>query len=273
MAGRVTVVELLVVGNEILSGATLDTNSQWLARRLTALGAPPARRTTVADTMEDIGGAVRAAFDRGAHILICTGGLGPTFDDITVRAVGTALGRAVAERADAVAAVERRYRELHDAGHVETAELLPGRRKMAAVPAGAELIQNAVGTAPGVLIEAEPGQFVLCFPGVPRELKVMFDEPNVQALLRDRLRTNHIREVEVLTPYNDESVLGPLCDRVMAQVPGAYLKSRASQFDHTTAIPVLITCGGVDAAEVDALLERARTLLVALFAPPPGTAE
>ncbi len=262
-------VELLVVGNEILSGATLDTNSQWMARRLTTLGADVTRRTTVADLPEQIGEAVRAALARGAAMLLVTGGLGPTFDDITLQAVGAALGRPVAERPDALAFVAGRYRDLCDAGVVETADLLPGRRKMAAVPADAELIHNGVGTAPGVVLEAD-GQYVLCFPGVPRELYAMFDEPNVQTLFRDVLGARCVREAEVETPFNDESVLGPLCDEVMQRVPGAYLKSRASHFDHTTQIPVLITCAGPDPAEVEQRLARARDMLVDLCDLPAG---
>lgn len=263
-------VELLIIGNEILSGDTLDTNSQWLAQRLQQLGATPRRRTTIADEPGEIVEAVRAARDRGADVLITAGGLGPTFDDITVRCVGEALGRPVTEREDALEMVARRYRELHAEGAVDAPDLLPARRKMAAVPEGGDIIANTVGTAPGVLLDV--GELlVLCFPGVPRELYAMFDEANVQAALARRLGGNHVRQAQLVTPYNDESVLGPVCDAVMAQVPGAYLKSRAATFDHTTEIPVLITCEGADPAEVEARLARARALLAeACGVPDPG---
>lgn len=255
-------VELLVVGDEILSGATLDTNSQWVARRVTALGGRVTRRTTVPDVPAAIGAAVRATRERGPAVLVTMGGLGPTFDDLTLEAVGAALACPVAEREDALAFVAQRYAALYGAGMVETPDLLPGRRKMAAVPQGCALIHNGVGTAPGVLLPLEE-LLVICLPGVPRELEAMFAEANVQAALQARLGDHYIREAELVTPYNDESVLGPLCDRVMTQVPGAYLKSRASAFDHTSRIPVLITCAGPDLAEVEQRLARARGLLAA----------
>lgn len=263
-------IELLVIGNEILSGATLDTNSQWLSRRLTALGGRIVQRTTVEDTPDAIGTAVRAARNRGTALLLTTGGLGPTFDDLTVDAIGQALGCPVRERADALAFVQRRYRELHEAGMVDSPDMLPPRRKMAAVPPDCDLILNPVGTAPGVLLRTG-GFCVMAFPGVPRELHAMFDEPNVQAALRACLGTQVVREAEFVTPFHDESVLGPLCDGVMARVPGAYLKSRAADFEQTLPIPVLITCAGEDEAEVDRRVARARALLAEACGLPPDS--
>jgi len=264
-------VELLVVGNEILSGQTLDTNSQWMARRLVAMGAQVTRRTTIPDTPEDIHDTVAGVLARKPDCLITTGGLGPTFDDMTVQEVAHALGLQLTERQDALDFVQRRYKELYDAGNIDSPELLPGRRKMAMVPAHCELILNTVGTAPGVLVE-HGGILIVCLPGVPREMHAMFDEPNVQAALQERSGDHVIRETEILTPYNDESVLGPLCDTVMAQVPGTYLKSRASNFDLTTEIPVLITCTGTDPAEVEARLAKARRLLAEACGISPETA-
>lgn len=257
-----TRVELLILGNEILSGETLDTNSQWLAQRLTALGASVARRTTILDIPEEIGQAVLDARDRGTRLLLTAGGLGPTFDDITVQSIGEALERPVAERADALEFVRHRYEALHQAGLVDTPDLLPARRKMAAVPEGSELIRNGVGTAPGIILDAG-GFAVLTFPGVPRELHAMFEEPNVQALLSRVIEPHFIRTAEVPTPFNDESVLGPICDAVMREVPGAYLKSKANIFAHSETIPVLITCEGALRGAVEERLERARALLEA----------
>ena len=151
------VVEIVAVGNELLLGDVLDTNSQWLCRRFTGLGARVQRVTMVGDDEAIIAGVVRGALERGARLVVTTGGLGPTEDDLTLRAVAAALGRPLVEHPGAREMVARTYAELARRGHVASAEMTPARLKMARLPEGAEPLANGVGAAPGALVRLADG--------------------------------------------------------------------------------------------------------------------
>src|SRR5947209_7168235 len=107
-----TRVEILSVGNEVLAGDVVDTNSNWLARQVTRRGGRVGRITTVPDEVETIAEAARGALARQTDLLLCTGGLGPTADDVTLGGLAAALGRPLAEDAQALAMVEQRYAAL-----------------------------------------------------------------------------------------------------------------------------------------------------------------
>src|SRR3989442_7557947 len=141
-----TLVEIVAVGRELLTGHTVDPNSAWLAARLTVLGASVLRIVAVDDDPVAVAHELGAARARGAALAITTGGLGPTFDDRTLGGVAAAFGRALVEHPDALGFVTRRYAELAAAGAVAEGALTPPRRKMACLPAGAEPVDNAVGT-------------------------------------------------------------------------------------------------------------------------------
>ncbi|HJQ83904.1 MAG TPA: competence/damage-inducible protein A, partial [Candidatus Binatia bacterium] len=161
-----TPVEIVAVGRELLTGRVADTNSAWVAARLTDAGARVARIVTVDDDPGDVARAIGDARRRDAALVVTTGGLGPTVDDVTLAGVALAVGRALVESPEALVFVGRRYAEIAAAGAVADAALTPSRRKMAALPAGAEMLANPVGTAPGVLI-GDDGFTVVALPGVP----------------------------------------------------------------------------------------------------------
>lgn len=152
---------LLIIGDEILSGRTQDTNLRALADFLRPLGVSLREARVVADEHEAIVMAVNAL--RAAHdYLFTTGGIGPTHDDITVDAIGAALGRAVIEHPEALALL---------AAHYPQGELTPARRRMCRVPEGAQLIANPVSKAPGFIIGN-----VLVLAGVPRVMRAMLED-------------------------------------------------------------------------------------------------
>jgi len=161
--------EIVAVGTEILLGGLVDTNTAWLSRRLAALGVAVYRHTTVGDNRERLVAALSEAATR-ADLVVCTGGLGPTSDDLTHEALGLATGRDMVEYPQA-----RR--------HVDEAfERFTGRRpppsayKQALFPEGSELVANPLGTAMGALLELEEGTLFATLPGVPSEMKKMFEE-------------------------------------------------------------------------------------------------
>jgi nicotinamide-nucleotide amidase len=160
--------EIVAVGTEILLGGLVDTNTAWLSRRLAAAGVAVYRHTTVGDNKERLVTALSEAAAR-ADLVVCTGGLGPTSDDLTHEALGLATGREMVESPAA-----RR--------HVDEAfERFTGRRpppsayKQVLFPEGSGLIANPLGTAMGALLELE-GTLFATLPGVPSEMKRMFED-------------------------------------------------------------------------------------------------
>jgi molybdopterin-biosynthesis enzyme MoeA-like protein len=259
-----TPVEILAVGRELVTGRTVDTNSAWIAARLVALGGTVGRITALDDDPAAVAHEIRAARDRGSALVVTTGGLGPTFDDRTLAGIAAALGRPLVEDASALALVERRYAELAAGGAVADAALTPPRRKMACLPAGSLPVENAVGTAPGVLVE--DGAFaVLALPGVPAEMRAVLAA--AAARLAGRLGAGrHVAEREVASGSGDESVITVAAERVMAAVPGVHVKSIATAFAPGCNLRIRLTASGEDPAEVEARVARAAERLSAELA-------
>ena len=178
LLGRAAVI---AVGSELLTASRPETNSLIIAELLNGLGIELARKTVVGDRPEDIAGVFREAL---AHddLIIVTGGLGPTDDDLTRQVVAEVLGLPLAEDAAIVERIAARF--------ARRGMPMPAiNRRQALVPAGAVVLDNPRGTAPGLWIEADDGVVVL-LPGPPRELR-----PMLEALAESRLapRTGGIR--------------------------------------------------------------------------------
>ncbi len=159
--------EILAVGSELLTPQRVDTNSLYLTQRLNDLGVEVVTKTVIGDDRERLALAVRQARDR-VELVILTGGLGPTEDDVTRDAVAAALGRELKFRADVMEAIEARFRALRR----QMAEI---NRRQAYIIDGAEVLPNERGTAPGQWYADERG-IVLLLPGPPHEMKGMFEQ-------------------------------------------------------------------------------------------------
>ncbi len=151
---------LLVIGEEILSGRTRDENIAYIAAYLTRMGILLREVRIVADNEAEIAAAVNELRRRFTYVFT-TGGIGPTHDDVTADAIARAFGVEVAVDPDAVAAMRKRFK---------TEELTPARLRMARVPKGATLIDNAISRAPGFVLDN-----VIVMAGVPRIMQVMLD--------------------------------------------------------------------------------------------------
>ena len=157
---------IIAVGSELLTPDRLDTNSLFLTERLNALGVQVRYKLVVGDDPADIGAALLAAMPR-ADIVIVTGGLGPTDDDVTREAVAAAFGSPLVEDAEVAAAIENRF--------AARGLAMPAiNRRQALIPEGAAVLANPNGTAPGLWIE-RPDVVCVLLPGPPRELHGMFD--------------------------------------------------------------------------------------------------
>ena len=169
-------VEVITIGNEVLSGRTLDTNFAQIARSLEEVSVQVTWHSTVSDTVERIGEALRLALSR-ADAVVMTGGLGPTPDDLTRKAVATILGRPLQLNESVVEAIRERARR-------QNRKLPASVETQALVPLGATLFPNPVGTAPGILIEHHDRPVIL-LPGVPQEMEAILRE-SVVPYLRER---------------------------------------------------------------------------------------
>jgi len=216
-------VEILCVGNELLIGKIVNTNAQWLAKRITALGMKVKRITVVGDDIDEISTALKEAIQRKPTFIITTGGLGPTFDDKTLEGVAKALNRELEKNEEALKMVEDKYRKYVAEGRIESYELTPHRVKMATIPKGSKPLRNPIGTAPGVLAEHE-GIKMIMLPGVPLEMKAIFDE-SVAPLIRQAAGNLTFYEASIDLWGVPESELAPLIDQVMRDNPYVYIKS------------------------------------------------
>jgi nicotinamide-nucleotide amidase len=173
----VVTASIVAIGDELLSGYTLDTNSNWIAQRLRALGIDLKRATQVRDREPEIVEQVRRELaDQEVDTVFLTGGLGPTPDDRTFPALAAALGRELVVDEAVRERIERRLARMQAAGLIDSAELNEGHLRMARIPAGAvAVLANRVGSAPGPVYEVE-GTRLFVLPGVPPEMKAIFAE-------------------------------------------------------------------------------------------------
>jgi nicotinamide-nucleotide amidase len=166
--------EVISVGSELTSGQNLDTNSQWLSRRLAEVGIPVAWHTTVADDLGDNVEAFRVAARRAGLVLI-TGGLGPTQDDLTREALAGVAGVELVFHQESFDHIQGMFRRRNRS--------MPERNRVQALfPAGAEPIPNDRGTAPGVWMQVDTCH-VAAMPGVPSEMYAMFERQVLPRLL------------------------------------------------------------------------------------------
>lgn len=166
--------EIICVGTELLLGDILNSNAQFLALELAALGIPHYYQTVVGDNRERLKQALAIASDR-SELLIFTGGLGPTPDDLTTEVIADFFGSSLVERADVLTDIIQKFAQ-------RGRQMTANNRKQAMLPQDAEVLPNPGGTAPGIIWQPRPGLTVLTFPGVPSEMKQMWRETAIDYL-------------------------------------------------------------------------------------------
>jgi nicotinamide-nucleotide amidase len=166
--------EIICVGTELLLGDILNTNSQYLAQQLAALGIPHYYQTVVGDNLNRLHQAIAIATKRSS-ILIFTGGLGPTPDDLTTEAIATYFSTPLIEQPEIIEDIAQKFAQM---GRT----MSPSNRKQALIPNGAKILPNPAGTAPGIIWQPQAGLTILTFPGVPSEMERMWQETAVPFL-------------------------------------------------------------------------------------------
>jgi molybdenum cofactor synthesis domain-containing protein len=236
----------LAIGNELLDGIVLETNCHWMSVKLVALGVDIRRRVSVRDEIDEIAEAL--AFTREVcDIIITSGGLGPTHDDMTLKAMAKALGRDLVEDRNAIEIIKRQYKTLHEKKIVAAPDLTEARRKMALLPEGAVPLDNRVGGAPGVRIN-DKDTTIFCLPGVPAELEFIFEDSVLPWIKANVVQKFYEELVEF--QMKDESVLAPAIDSVMKKIPSVYIKSLPKPYGSSKGIRVWVSARGSDEDEL-----------------------
>ncbi len=166
--------EIICVGTELLLGEILNSNAQYLAQELAQLGIPHYHQNVVGDNPQRIQEVIDIASQRSS-ILIFTGGLGPTPDDLTTDAIAQFFHTPLIENPEVIKDITAKFAS-------RGREMTPNNRKQALIPTGAEVLPNPSGTAPGMIWQPRPGLTLFTFPGVPSELKLMWRETAVPYL-------------------------------------------------------------------------------------------
>jgi nicotinamide-nucleotide amidase len=211
--------EIITIGDEILIGQIVDTNSAWMGQKLNEAGIRVKQITSVSDNAEHIVNALNEAKSR-VKIILITGGLGPTKDDITKKILCTYFNTQMRFDARAFEDVERLFK-------ARGKEVSPLNRKQAEVPEICETIYNAKGTAPGMWFDVD-GTIYMSMPGVPYEMKAMM-ENDVIPKLKKRFKTPKVIHKTILTQGIGESYLSEMIadweDKLPAHIKLAYLPS------------------------------------------------
>lgn len=219
---------IIVIGDEILGGFVQDTNSGWLAGRLQSLGIPLDRIVTVPDEFDAIDEALATELGRRRpRVVITSGGIGSTPDDVTLEAVARHLQLPLRVQPEINERISTALEWMAAQGMTVTEAHARSMRKMALVPAAAYLLPGAHGVVPGIAVDVDggcgdDGVTLVVMPGVPRELRRIMTEGVEPALFAGRGYPQHVAEVTHGFP---ESALTPVLDRVVSEYPDVHVGS------------------------------------------------
>jgi len=238
------IVELLIVGNEILIGKTQDTNSNWLAKRITKYGHKIRRITTIGDDLEEISNALKEILNRGADLIITSGGLGPTFDDMTLKGVAIGLKRELKLDNHAYNTIKKAYDNAFKRGILKLEGMTMEREKMAYLPEGSIPLPNVRGTAPGIEVK-EKNTVIFCLPGVPAEMTAMFN--NVILPLLKQTKGKFVEKGFIFEGIG-EAQIAPYVSKLEEKYPKLWIKTHP-RIGFGVEVEVDITCFNVEGGE------------------------
>jgi nicotinamide-nucleotide amidase len=249
--------EIIAVGSELLTPFRIDSNSLFLTRRLNDAGLVVRAKSIVGDDRAALSAILRAALDR-SDLVITTGGLGPTDDDVTREVVAAVLELPLIEDDAVLAGIRARF----DRRGVAMPEI---NRRQAFVPRGARVLANVNGTAPGLWIDAGARVIVL-LPGPPRELEPMFDA-GVAPHLVSPDRPRHLRRRVLKITGRAESQVEEIAQPIYAPLAGGAVPIETTILAAPGQIELHLQATGPDVAVLDRRLEEATTRLAAALAP------
>ncbi len=243
---------IVAIGDELVGGFTLDTNSHWMAERLRILGYPVKRVTQIRDKPHEIIDQVqRELADAEITDVFVSGGLGPTPDDRTFPALADALGKELVIWEETRARIERRVQRMHSMGLLESPEVTEGNLRMARIPDGpAHVFKNRRGMAPGAVYQAD-GTRIFVLPGVPMEMKGIFTEELEPEFLAGGSAAT-VRELRFT--FAVEARFYPLMRELEALFPDVSVGS----YPNFETKELVIRCVGLDPKRVEETLDVIR---------------
>jgi len=243
---------IVAIGDELVGGFTLDTNSHWLTERLRLLGYPVKRVTQIRDRPAEIVEQLhRELADADVSDVFCCGGLGPTPDDRTFASLADALGRKLIIWEETRARIERRVVRMYEAGLLDSPDVTEGNLRMARIPEHpAHVFKNRRGMAPGVMYE-QGGKRVFVLPGVPLEMKGIFTEELEPEFLSAGSAAT-VRELRFT--FAVEALFYPL----MRELEETYPDVSVGSYPNFETKELVIRVLGAEAKRVDQALEEIR---------------
>ena len=222
--------EIITIGSEIMLGQTLDTNSAYLGRRLASIGLEPTYQTSVGDNKKILSELIKGALER-SDVVITTGGLGPTVDDVTKEVVANVLKRELILNKRILSQIKARFQKRR--------LRMPKRgRHQAFLPEGATVLDNREGTAPGFIVEHNKA-VLISLPGPPQELKPMFEDkvfPYLKKKFGTRVTKTRLLKVVGL---NESAV-----DEKLRDISKTRDNLEVGLIAHPTGVQIRITAGG-----------------------------
>ncbi len=246
MTPAIPIIELYSIGTELVYGRIQDTNSFWMSQQIINLGGKVRRITQLTDDLEDIVAAFHASIERGADLVISSGGLGPTPDDLTTTAISRITGSPMVPRENVIAD----YMERRNIPSRE--DVSPNLIRMATVPACARVMLNPVGWAPCTCVEVDETTF-LALPGPPREMEAVFAR-HVIPFISEHYEVKTATQRVLVNTY--ESDVAPLLQQLMEQYPGSYLKGFIALSERRGWLPVEIMVTGEHARDAQQMLQQ-----------------
>lgn len=257
MAADIRTAEIVAVGSELLTPHRLDTNSLYLTARLNELGVPVQAKAVVRDQRATLADWLRHALTR-TDLVITTGGLGPTDDDVTREAVADVLGLAMREDAATLDAIRQRFRS-------RGLDMPAINVRQATVPEGAVILRNPRGTAPGLWLE-DGRKVVVLLPGPPRELQPMFEQ-EVAPRLASRTPGTPLRRRVIKVTGRSESHVDEVAQPIYAAFGDAEVAVDTSILATPGQIEIHLEGRGSDVHRIDAVLDAGVKRLDAALAP------
>jgi len=243
--------EIVAVGSELLTPHRTDTNSLWLTARLNEIGIDVRVKTIVGDEPADLQSVLTEALER-ADLIVATGGLGPTADDLTREVTAGVFGLTLTAHTGVLASIRERF----ESRGLAMPEI---NARQALVPDGADVLPNTVGTAPGLWIEAGRKVCVL-LPGPPRELQPMYDAEVLPRLIK-RTGARHLRRRVVVVAGKPESQVDEIAQPVYSMFTLETVPLATTILASPGRIELHLTASGADVEALDRALESGASRL------------
>jgi molybdenum cofactor synthesis domain-containing protein len=253
------IVEILCIGNELLSGITLNTNAHWISKKITKIGGYIRRVIVIRDDLDEIKLTLRDSLSRKPNWIIICGGLGPTYDDKTLLGVGKSLKKRLILNKIALGLVKKSYKNRHQNVKINNARL-----KMAIIPKGSTPIQNPVGNAPAVLLTVDKTR-IICLPGVPNEMKAIVRK-NIIPQIKREIGNFTIREINYYVQGISEAMISSRLTKIVTSAPRdrLYLKTHPQGYiDNIPTIRIQLVSKGDKIEEVKHIVDKVSEQLLA----------